>query len=430
MCNIDVKEYVNPAHKMYCEFLKLVQLALPGHNAELFTIEELIDMGIKTKYGIVFEEFQKVCKNISFTYTDDFVLMHYKPTWVLYEDVKDSEGIEKVWNDREGLLRYCRGIVFHRRSGVLVINPYAKFFNIGEIEECTAVNIVNRWEHGTCTEVSEKVDGSMINARYFNGKVVVSSSTQLEGNKCPQLKEAEELMKDYAGLLKTYPNITFIFELVSPNDRHIVYYKGGAKLILIGMKSTHSEHTFAYKRLLEVADEWNIPATEVYGITLKDVLRSRDEKKAEEAEGFVVNIDGYRAKIKYNDYLKACRSQEGLGPNGIVKAVADGNIEELELAYNFKEGYVREIVQNVGRYVKAYGEEIEKAYQSVLDETGGNKEKFMRVLQDKVRQDLRKHLIMKYYGKFDEGCLLKNNNGRYVKYNEILEYFKTVEDGE
>ena len=425
--------YVNPAHKFYCEFLGLVKKALPFANVRDFTVEELIRMGKHGRYGKIFQNVEEISRFLHFgyEYNGDFILIHYKPYYAIANEIskgtKSNVTFDGIWDAWGGVLRYCRGIVLHRYSGDVVINPYSKFFNIDEREECSAERVSERAKKGRIVEFAEKLDGSMISGRWYNGKLVLASSNNVDRGTSIQLDEAYKIISPniIRGMQK-YHNLTFIFELISPMDPHIVKYNGIRKLVLIGIKSTNSEYTFTYKRVSEIGRELQIPFVKSYNYALDYVLSLRGEKKAYEAEGFVGNFDGYRVKIKYDDYLKLHRVAASLTPNKIVKAIADEELKDILLACNGQEDFVCEIADKVSRYVNQLDREVKEEYDWTLRELGRDCERkaFMVYIEKTISAPLRKYLIMLYDGVYDKSCFLKTKSGRYTKFDEIENYLK------
>ena len=421
----------------YCEFLKLAKSTFPNSNLFQYTIEDIVDKGLMTHNRKLFEKIEEVCRFLDFSYTDDFVLIKYKPCYILYPEWKEyceRNGLEglgekDLWNHWDGLLRYCRGIVFHRHSGELVINPYDKFFNIDELEECSTENIIEKVKDGTFVEISEKYDGSLIMARFFNGKFLMCSSGQLDEFKCPQLRESYNILIN-SGLLRSmikhYPSLTFIFELISPNDAHVVKYEGDAKLVLIGIKSTNSNYAFPYKNVIHIAEDWYVPHTEIFNTTLEEVLSNRDKKKAHEAEGFVLSVDGYRVKIKYEDYMNVAGFVSTLNPKIIIKAVADECLEELKISCPGCVEYIDSIVDIIFKYIKLMTKKIDECYAFAC-KVGTDKGEFMRAVQANAHHSIIGFVIDKYYGRFNILKLLKSGSGKYIKFQEIKEYINKEE---
>ena len=425
--------YVNPAHKFYGEFVKLVKKALPSVSINDFTVEEFIQMGKHGKYWKIFQYAEEISKLLHFGYDQDFVVVHYKPYYAiaatLAEDKESGITFDNMWDAWDGILRSSRGIVFHRYSGDLVINPYSKFFNIDEREECSVEKVAERAKNATVVEYTEKLDGSMINGRWYNGKLVLASSNNVDRNVSIQLDEAYKIISpNIIEAMQKYHNLTFIFELISPIDPHVVRYDSVRELVLIGIKSTNSEYTFPYKRVREIAKEFRIPHAAIYKYTLDDILKMRDDKKAFEAEGFVANFDGYRVKIKYDDYMKLHNAITNLTPNKIIKAIADEELKDILLACRGREDFVCEVADKVSRYVDQLDREVKEEYDWTLKELGKDCERkaFMIYIGKMIPAPLRKYLIMLYDGVYDKSYLLKMKSGRYTKFDEIEEYLNKL----
>ena len=421
--------YVNPAHKFYGEFVKLAKKAFPSLNINDFTVEELIRMGKHGKYGRIFQHVENISRLLHFGYDKDFVVVHYKPYYALAAELEErnEDGItfENMWDAQDGILRSSRGIVFHRYTGDLVINPYSKFFNIDEREECSTERIAERAKNATVVEYTEKLDGSMINGRWYNGKLVLASSNNVNRNVSIQLNEAYKIISsNIIEAMQKYHNLTFIFELISPIDPHVVRYDSVRELVLIGIKSTKSEYTFSYKKVEEIAKEFKIPHMAIYKYTLDDVLKMRGDKKAYEAEGFVANFDGYRVKIKYDDYMRLHNTITNLTPNKIVRAIADEELKDVLLACKGQEDFVCEVADKVSRYVNQLDREVKEEYDWTLRELGKDCERktFMVYIGKTIPAPLRKYLIMLYDGVYDKSCFLKTKSGRYTKFDEIENY--------
>ena len=59
-------------------------------------------------------------------------------------------------------------------------------------------------------------------------------------------------------------------------------------------------------------------------------MNELDDKSSDEAEGFVINIDGYKAKVKYNDYVHIHKALSKLSSiNLIIRSIADDKYDDL-----------------------------------------------------------------------------------------------------
>jgi len=207
---------------------------------------------------------------------------------------------KNLWNTDEDLME-ARGHVLDGQ-GVVVIRPFTKIFNFGENN-----TIIHRDDE--CIAI-RKVNGFMAAATYVPkvGKVVVSTTGSLDSD---FVKMAEEYINEkFKGFLRDSfihegRTVTYMFEIVHPNDPHIVKEKIGAYLIgyrMVDDDSPYStdaikEHTldFIARECGFLRPEWK---TAIFG----DIMI---EAKSCQHEGFVVySLDsGVALKIKSPYYL-------------------------------------------------------------------------------------------------------------------------------
>ena len=112
MCNIKREDYVYQAQLFYCEFLKLAKSTFPTVNLFQYSVEDIIDKGLMTHNKKLFEKVEEVSRFLNFSYTEDFVLITYKPYYALYSEWKyycEDKGLadksdKDLWNHWGGLL--------------------------------------------------------------------------------------------------------------------------------------------------------------------------------------------------------------------------------------------------------------------------------------------------------------------------------------
>lgn len=176
---------------------------------------------------------------------------------------------KSLWNT-DPLLLEARGMVLDD-EGNKVIWPFTKVFN--------------HHENGTELELDaeviapRKVNGFLAAARWYHDELVISTTGTLDS-------EYAELARDYIEKLLTryiHGEYTYIFEICSPKDPHIVEEEEGAWLI--GMRCMESgamvcESTLDYAALCIEAKR-----PEVFHGTFREVLALLEECKH---EGYMV----------------------------------------------------------------------------------------------------------------------------------------------
>lgn len=195
------------------------------------------------------------------------------------EDITPDE----FWNKYDGFYLECRSVVIDIKRNSLVITPFKKFRNLNECEETNIKNISNKIKNAKCVEFSDKLDGSMQAATFYNNQIIMCGSTSLNPESSWRLKDGYKMLfnkEGYIELIKDYPNFTFIFEYISMKDAHIVVYtKEQEGLYLIGIRDSLSGKEFSYKKVNMLATLYNIPSTTVFNKTLDEVMNDLDNKK-------------------------------------------------------------------------------------------------------------------------------------------------------
>ena len=89
--------------------------------------------------------------------------------------------------------------------------------------------------------------------------------------------------------------------------------------------------TYDYNTVIKTAASYpGVKTTEVYKKSFSEVLDSLNKVRGNDAEGYVVNIDGFRVKIKYDDYLamKNLMERKSVG-KAVIRAIANGNFDDI-----------------------------------------------------------------------------------------------------
>lgn len=123
-----------------------------------------------------------------------------------------------------------------------------------------------------------------------------------------------------------------------------------------------------------------------------------DDKKSDEAEGFVVNIDGFKVKIKYNDYTYIHKALSKLSSiNLVIRSIADDKYDDLlsklPIAYHKNVKKVSNIVFN---YIKETRNKIREYYNAAPK---NSKKDFMLYVDRNVPKQYKGYCRDMYYGK-------------------------------
>lgn len=286
-------------------------------NYDLSKFEELVDQGYLRK-----------------STKDDLVLYTYT----------EQCTYEKYWNE---YTRMSRGLILNRHTGQVVAKPFPKFFNLGEMPETYFPDLPK-----IPYTVSEKVDGSL-GIVYFHGGFKVATKGSFNSE---QAIKAEEILKKYdLSLLR--PHVTLLVEIVYPENRIVVDYKGEEKLVLLGAYDRGEEiEILSLDHLSEVT---GIPLRKSYNYSIEEMIELQ-KTIPKDQEGFVVRFDnGLRLKIKGEEYLKIHRIISNLSPLSFWDVMKDGEVPKT---------YIEQVPEEFRGQFEPIVEYLEESYCKILNE--------------------------------------------------------------
>lgn len=363
-----------------------------------------------------FEDFYEMFSPLIINEHRDFVLIRY--------NLLDTDA--QFWSKYNCMYRECRSIVIDKKNECLVLVPFRKFFNVNELEETAERNVRKLIADAQHVEISDKMDGSMQSARYYNGDIVLAGTRALDPAQSFRVSIGYSLLDDsYKRMLMDNPDYTFIFELICKEDQHVVVYSENQRgLYLIGIRNVLTGEELPYDQVIKTAQTYGVRHTKVFDKTFDQVFNSLDEKSSDEAEGFVINIDGYRVKLKYNDYIKIHHMlKKMVSTNVIIKCIEDESWDDVRC--KMPEAYRADadiVANDVKAYVKMMTEKVDNAFDdakkhySKSEDSVEDKKNFVAYVFER-HKPLASYLINRYLG--DENHYLHNRAGRYLRYHEI-----------
>jgi RNA ligase len=221
-----------------------------------------------------------------------------------------SAQYERVWNSHT---INCRGLI-KEGSGHIVARPFPKFFNWEELSELS-ISIPNE-----PYEVFKKVDGSLGIVVKYNGELVCSTRGSFSSDQANYMR-AWLYENNKAHLIKD--GFTYLFEIIYPDNRIVVNYGDESKLVLLAVYENDSGKELSYDSLKSIGFELveKVPAKSFHE------LKSLDVKNE---EGYVIRFkNGFRMKIKFENYIKLHRVVSGLTTRLIWEYLSEGKIDEL-----------------------------------------------------------------------------------------------------
>lgn len=206
---------------------------------------------------------------------------------------------ERVWND-ETLM--CRGLILGENNEV-VARPFKKFFNLEEVD-----GILPEGNF----EITQKLDGSLgILYHTETPRIATRGSFTSE-----QAVHATKVLNTRYAHVKFDPSITYLFEIIYPENRIVVNYGEKDDLILLAMIETDTGRDLPLQEI-------GIPLVKRYD-GIKDFRELTKENKDNE-EGYVVKFqNGFRVKMKFPEYVRLHKLVTQVNAKVIWEMLRDG----------------------------------------------------------------------------------------------------------
>lgn len=389
-------------------------------DEEVFKIEDLTEKEQELLTSLIkrIDEGQKeftlenlmiLTKDVSKVHLNDkFVLMKYTQ-FVTYYD---------TWN---AFYENCRGVVVNMESLKVSTATLKKFFNLNERIETSLGVVLNKLGKSKGNDVKYiKMDGSNVNVSYddellvttpgaFENKQVFWSKSILEENHKSFIEDLKGENKDF----------TFIFELVGPLNRVVVYYEK-MELVLLHVKNNTTGELLSYEETLNYANKYGFTPCPIVKEDLETLLETKDDKdlyKADEQEGWVIRIDleneePYFIKLKCGEYVNMHRLiDNSLNPKWILEAILSETFDDKVSAIENKQ--IKDIVEKIAeRFYKWNDEKKEKLNQVYLSipkekwlpiEVINLKTEFENKVNELVKDKDNKDKIRSFLNQFSKG---------------------------
>lgn len=270
-----------------------------------------------------------------------FLVREGETEWESYGDVaaKEKDGLilfnytigatlARRWNWFE---RNARGLILNRETGEVIARPFEKVFNWGENYQSVvpplAENIVR---------ITEKMDGSLGILYRIERNIVAERRYQIATRGSFDSEQAQwgtrHLYFRHENILDGWlpDECTLLFELIYPENRIVVDYKGNSMMTLLAARNRHTGEYYSPGFLRDVAKRYNftIPTEHVIpgdAHRISQVIKEWDDNK----EGVVAEFsDGSRWKFKAESYVKVHRLLSTLSFKRILEAVKEGTIDD------------------------------------------------------------------------------------------------------
>lgn len=224
---------------------------------------------------------------------------------------------ERIWTNET---TRCRGLILDA-DGYVVARPFRKFFNLSE-HEGGAKN-VGAVPLGAEYKAFEKLDGSLGIAYPVNGRIQIATRGAFASE---QAQWANRWWADNAAGVEIPDGQTWLFEILYPENRIVVDYKGRTGLVLLAVTDNATGKDLPHPS----PGEWKFERARCYGSAEVSALVASVDDPAN-FEGFVLLYEsGERVKVKLDEYVRLHRLMTSCSSKTIWELLSNGqSVEEV-----------------------------------------------------------------------------------------------------
>lgn len=315
---------------------------------------------------------------------------------------------KKHWNT---LTIMARGLVTEQETGKIVARPMPKFFNHSEGLHTTP--------DSKPFSILEKVDGSLGIWFCYEGEWMMATRGSFTGI---QALEGAKIAKEIGLEAKCDPAKTYCFEIIYPEDRHVLSYKERRELVLLAVLDTASGFDLPNARLPSVAEELGTGVVRAFSFEEVDFdALARLDRPNE--EGFVIRFDetGERLKVKFSTYNEMHRNGLGAHLTKSKKSVEAMVVERLSKDPKDRvENYLDDIPDEFYDQARAAQEQFLKTLVEKENDFDRLVEKLENVSLKEIDPDIPgKGMVCKWL------CLVRDGNGTEDEKERIRQLYAT-----
>lgn len=297
--------------------------------------------------------------------------------------------------------RNMRGVVFDLDTKQIASLPFHKFYNVNENEETLEDNLTMEGR------MFDKQDGSLLQMTFYNGGLILASRSSLTGYVATSTKAMMGSYGDLVEYVRRYPNVTFLFEYLDPNNP-IVLRPNREELVFLNARD---KHTGGY---LWGEHAHKVPCRVTPSQRLEDGMWPRVKEglySSRDFEGFVLELSTGLYKVKTQWYVQAHKILTGMSPLHYIAHWSSGTLDDITASLRSL-GYtdvVQEMQDTIGRLDSLVDKKIATMVQAA-ESCASAKELAILLNTSIVRDDIDKMLmglVMAAYrsGNMDYGAI-------------------------
>lgn len=216
---------------------------------------------------------------------------------------------DNEWND---VTEQTRGLIVDSVTNEVVARPFRKFFNWSQMPPNMQAALMTE-----PVDTYVKWDGSLgVLYGLHTGETAIATRGSFTS---PQAQHATALLHERYPDFEPILGLTYLFEIIYPENRVVVDYKTTDDLVLLAVIDTETGKTLP-PGPYDWPGGWNEP---VYFPDLAAVLKHPEQPNE---EGFVVHFPGLdlRVKIKFDEYVRLHRILTNVSTLSVWDALANG----------------------------------------------------------------------------------------------------------
>lgn len=333
-----------------------------------------------------------------------YIMVNYHPTVeglriICYTQTCNSD---KYWNKTTVA---CRGLIVDKDDNIIA-RPFRKFFNYEEHEVCENIAKPKDIDELACDftpEIYEKLDGSLGILYWVDDVPYIATKGSFTS---PQALHATQILHtkyrdSWDKLLRTK---TYLFEIIYPEDLHVVTYKDVDDIFLLAIISTENYFEYPVEIMKDV-----FPVVKKY--YLSNWKECRQLVDGTNREGFVIKIGPLRVKMKYEEYWRLHYLKAGLSEKMIRKCLVDGDMSPVEEAFTmFDEERVMYYNNIIKKYTDKYAEITDKCVEEYRNDFETKKDAALYFKTCKYQ-----HVLFAMYNGYDPSKMIWNYVMRELK---------------
>jgi RNA ligase len=250
---------------------------------------------------------------------------------------------ENFWNETT---LSCRGLVVDKDNQILS-RCFKKFFNYHEVKSYVDSLLPN-----LNYSIYEKIDGSLGISYFVNNNFYIATRGSFDSS---QAIRANKILENKN--IKLDKNLTYLFEIVYPENTIVVNYGQKEDLVLLSVIETSTnkeidihENNFGFNTCKK------INCNSIYEL----------DKNLNNFEGYVVKFENnYRFKIKLDEYVRLHKILFGVSSRDIWSCLASGSGLQLEGVPDEIFKWIREVEQSILSNYKKVESLCKKDFSSI-----------------------------------------------------------------